>query len=175
MRKRVYETLAIILVSLFVVLMLEDHIDTSEHIQDGVEHCISVQPKEVIMCHQYTEEEMQEELYDDSLELLAICVEAEAGSQDILGKRYVVDVILNRVDSERFPNNITDVIQEPYQFTSYWDGHMDRILEPSEETFEAVRMELRERTNSEVLFFTEGRYNPYCEPLFVHGAHYFGR
>ena len=52
---------------------------------------------------------------------------------------------------------------------------MDKVVEPSEETFEAVRMELEERTNTEVLFFTDGKYNPYCEPLFQYGAHYFGR
>jgi N-acetylmuramoyl-L-alanine amidase len=136
-----------------------------------------VQPKEArkYVVHEYTEEEMQTELYDDSLELLAICVEAEAGNQDIMGKRLVVDVILNRVDSERFPNDITSVITQAYQFSSYTDGNMDKVWEPSEETYEAVRIELMERTNSEVLFFTEGRYNQYCEPLFIHGDHYFGR
>ena len=45
-----------------------------------------------------TPEEIAEEEYWDSLELLAICVEAEAGNQSLEGKRLVVDVILNRVD-----------------------------------------------------------------------------
>lgn len=113
--------------------------------------------------------------YFDSLELMAICVEAEAGNQDLKGKRLVVDVILNRVDSDRFPNDIESVITQVGQFSSYWDGHMDAVYEPSEETFEAVKMELEDRLDSEVLFFTEGRYNPYCEPMFKYGAHYFGR
>lgn len=126
-----------------------------------------------------TPEDIAEIEYFDSLELMAICVEAEAGNQDLMGKRLVVDVILNRVDSDRFPDDITSVITEVHggvaQFTSYMDGHMDAVVEPSEETFEAVRLELEQRTNAEVLFFTEGRYNPYCKPMFRHGDHYFGR
>ena len=122
-----------------------------------------------------TTEELEEQMYYDSLELLAICVEAEAGNQDLKGKRLVVDAILNRVDSDRFPNSITEVITQSGQFSSYTDGHMDAVLEPSEETFEAVKMELEDRLDSEVLFFTEGSYNPYCEPMFKYGAHYFGR
>lgn len=42
--------------------------------------------------------EISEEIYYDSLEYLACLVEAEAGNQDELGKRLVVDVVLNRVD-----------------------------------------------------------------------------
>lgn len=95
-----------------------------------------------------------DEIFCDSLETLAICVEAEAGNQDLYGKRLVVDVILNRVDSERFPDNIEDVISQKYQFTTYWDGSMGRVDEPSPETYEAVRLELESRTDDSILFFT---------------------
>lgn len=62
--------------------------------------------------HEMTDEELVEEAYYDSLELLAMCVEAEAGNQGLIGKRYVVDVILNRVDDEDYPDNIVDVIMQ---------------------------------------------------------------
>jgi spore germination cell wall hydrolase CwlJ-like protein len=95
-----------------------------------------------------------------------------------MGKQLVADVILNRVDSPDFTNDIVSVITQKtgdvYQFSSYSDGHMAAVWEPSEETYEAVRMELAYRSNPDVLYFTEGRYNPYCEPGFIHGAHYFG-
>lgn len=121
-----------------------------------------------------TEDELAEEEYYDSLEMLAICVEAEAGNQDLLGKRLVADVILNRVDSERFPDDIVSVISDKNQFSTYTDGAMDRVWEPSEETFLAVQMELENRTDSDILFFTAGSYNPYCTPAYKHGNHYFG-
>lgn len=116
----------------------------------------------------------EDEIFCDSLETLAICVEAEAGNQDLYGKRLVVDVILNRVDSDRFPDTIEGVISQKYQFTTYWDGSMGRVDEPSPETYEAVRLELESRTDDSILFFTAGNYNTYSTPAYRYGDHYFG-
>jgi len=119
--------------------------------------------------------DLENEEFCDSLEILALCVEAEAGNQDLKGKRLVADVILNRVESSRFPDTIEGVISQKYQFTTYWDGSMDKITEPSDETFEAVKMELyRQRLDEDILFFTAGNYNTYCEPAYIVGDHYFG-
>ena len=119
--------------------------------------------------------DLENEEFCDSLEILALCVEAEAGNQDLKGKRLVADVILNRVESPRFPDTIEGVISQKYQFTTYWDGSMDKITEPSDETFEAVKMELYgQRLDEDILFFTAGNYNTYCEPAYIVGDHYFG-
>lgn len=117
---------------------------------------------------------LSEEEYYDSLETLAICVEAEAGNQDLMGKRLVADVILNRVDSNKFPNDINSVIYQKNQFSSATDGGMNKVWEPSEETFKAVQMELDHRTDCNILYFTAGKYNKYCTPAYKHGDHYFG-
>lgn len=120
-----------------------------------------------------TPEDIAEEEYYDSLELLAICVEAEAGNQDLTGKRMVSDVIFNRVDDPDFPDTITEVITQKNQFSSYWDGGMDRVVEPSEETFLAVRMELEERSWPGLLYFTAGDWPAYGTPWKKIGDHYF--
>ena len=53
---------------------------------------------------------------------------------------------------------------------------MDAITEPSEETFQAVNMELcGERLDDEILFFTAGDYNTYCIPAYKYQDHYFGK
>lgn len=121
-----------------------------------------------------TQEMIDEEMYYDSLELLATCVEAEAANQGLEGKRLVADVILNRVDSPLFPDNITDVITQPYHFTSYWDGAMARA-EPTQETFEAVRLELEHRSNTEILYFTAGEWPRYGTHWRKVGDHYFAK
>ena len=122
-----------------------------------------------------SEIDLENEEFCDSLEILALCVEAEAGNQDLKGKRLVADVILTRVESPRFPDTIEGVISQKYQFTTYWDGTMDAITEPSEESFEAVKMELYgQRLDEDILFFTAGNYNTYCEPAYIVGDHYFG-
>jgi N-acetylmuramoyl-L-alanine amidase len=122
----------------------------------------------------YTPETLALEDYYDQLELLALCVEAEAGNQDQMGKRLVVDVILNRVDSPEYPDDIRGVISDDGQFATYNNGMIDHV-EPAESTFEAVTIELSSRTNTDVLFFTAGGYNSSCEPLFVYGDHFFGK
>ena len=103
--------------------------------------------------YEMTTEDLAEEEYFDSLELLALCVEAEAGNQGLIGKKYVCDVILNRVDDEDFPDNITDVIMQKNQFSVVLDGRIWE-MEPTEETFQAIREELDQRTNYDVLYFT---------------------
>lgn len=119
-----------------------------------------------------TQEELEEEMYYDSLELLACCVEAEAGNQSLLGKRMVADVILNRVDDKDFPDTIEGVITEPYRFTSWWNGAMEKAV-PSEETYVAVRMELDRRGWPGLLYFTAGGYPEYGTPWKRIGDHYF--
>lgn len=120
-----------------------------------------------------TPEEIEEEMYYDSLELLAICVEAEAGNQPLDGRRMVVDVILNRVDAPDFPDTIEGVITQPYHFSSYWDGNMDSITEISELTYTAVQMELEERGWPQLFYFTAGDYSEYGTPWKKVGDHYF--
>jgi spore germination cell wall hydrolase CwlJ-like protein len=122
--------------------------------------------------YEMTDEELAEEMYYDSLELLALCVEAEAGNQGLIGKKYVVDVVLNRVDDEDYPDNITDVILQQNQFSVVLDGRIWQV-EPTEETFQAVREELESRTNYEVLFFTSEGYIEYGTDWKQIGDHYF--
>lgn len=119
-----------------------------------------------------TPEDIEEERYWDSLELLALCVEAEAGNQDLTGKRMVADVILNRVDDVDWPDTVEEVIAQPYEFSSYWNGAIERA-EPSEETFEAVRMELEQRGWPGLRYFTAGNYSEYGTPWKKVGDHYF--
>lgn len=116
-----------------------------------------------------------EELEDqvDELELLAICVEAEAGNQSLTGKRMVADVILNRVDDRDFPDTIEGVISQKNAFTSFWDGGMDRVVEPSEETIKAVQMELEKRSWPGLFYFTAENWPEYGTPWKQVGDHYF--
>lgn len=117
------------------------------------------------------EEELEGEV--DELELLAICVEAEAGNQSLTGKRMVADVILNRVDDRDFPDTIEGVISQKNAFTSFWDGGMDRVVEPSEETIRAVQMELEKRSWPGLFYFTAEDWPEYGTPWKQVGDHYF--
>lgn len=119
---------------------------------------------------QQAEAETEED--PDWIEYMAKCVEAEAGNQGYYGKRLVADVILNRVDSDRFPDDVRSVIIQRGQFAVY--PHAMSRVTPTEETYEAIRAELAERTDEQILFFTAGSYNKYCIPAYKYGDHYFG-
>lgn len=51
------------------------------------------------------------------LDMIARVVSCEAGNQCLEGQIAVANVILNRVASDRFPNNVYDVLYAPNQFT----------------------------------------------------------
>ena len=109
------------------------------------------------------------EVTEDEIEMLAHLVKAEAGNQSFLGKQLVVDVVLNRMKSTTFPNTIEGVIYAPGQFTC--SGYFMK-KKPSEEDYEAVRTEIEQRQNKEVIYFRTGRYGS-GTPLFKEDAHYF--
>jgi hypothetical protein len=108
-------------------------------------------------------------LSEEDQELLTRTVYLEAGNQDLKGKRLVVSVILNRVDSEEFPDTVEEVLGQDGQFQTY------KHLEDAEPTWTdklAVKMETEGRLNTGVYFFRTGHYG--CgDPLFQYGDHYF--
>lgn len=122
-----------------------------------------------------TKESVEEEepiIPEEDIELIALVTMAEAEGECEEGKRLVIDTILNRVDSEHFPNTVYDVIYQPSQFSSMWNGRVDRC-EVREDICQLVREELDCRTNYDVIFFTAGEYSAYGVPMFQVENHYF--
>lgn len=111
-------------------------------------------------------------LSEDEINLIALVTMAEAEGETELGKRLVIDTILNRVDDSHYPGNVTDVIYEKNQFSSMWNGRIDRCyIMP--EIVDLVKEELVERTNYDCIFFTAGGYSKYGKPMFQECCHYF--
>ena len=105
----------------------------------------------------------------DDAELIAKAVQAEAGNQDFEGRRLVAATVLNRVDSEVFPDTVEGVLYQPGQFSTA--GKL-ATTEPTWMDRLAVKMEIESRSNTDVMFFRAGRYG--CgEPLMQVGDHYF--
>ena len=132
---------------------------------------VSIEEVEVTKVAEATPEPTPTKAYD-SIDLIALCTEAEAGNQDLEGKRLVVDVILNRVDDPDFPNTVREVITQLNQFETWSNGAINRV-DPSESTIEAVNLELSSRLNYEILYFTAGGYGKYGTHWRKVGDHYF--
>lgn len=110
----------------------------------------------------------------EEIDLMAAIAEAEAGNQGLMGKRLVVDVILNRVDSDYFPGQIEKVIYQQNQFTSISDGNFDKAKSNiSDESYAAVYDELLARTDHDILYFTANDYGQYGIPAYQYQDHFF--
>lgn len=122
----------------------------------------------------YSRMGFSEEAFYDDLELLALMCLAEAENQPELGKRLVIDSVLNRMDSPywRDDDTIAEVVSHPGQYESYWNGRLSRVS-LTDEVVQLVYEELYSRTNSEVIYFNTGSYADYGYPITQVGDHYF--
>lgn len=111
-------------------------------------------------------------LSQEEIELIALVTMGEAEGETELGKRLVIDTILNRMDDSHFPDTVHDVIYQPDQFSVMWNGRIDRCY-VMDDIVELVKEELLERTNYECVFFMAGDYSAYGEPMFQECCHFF--
>ena len=112
--------------------------------------------------------------------------EAEAGCEDEDGKLLVANVILNRLNSEKFPDSITEIVFQREngvsQFSPIADGSYYKVS-VSEETVEAVGRALAgEDISRGALYFAARKYadsesmrwfDEKLTLLFRHGGHEF--
>lgn len=115
---------------------------------------------------------------DDSY-LLAKIAMAEAEGEDTQGKALVIMVVLNRVQSDEFPDTIYDVIYQKNQFSPISDGRFDRV-EPNEDCYKALEMiQLDKWDESQGALYFESEkcadnwHSRHLEYLFTHGGHRF--
>lgn len=141
---------------------------------------VSIEPMTTYMLKQQKETETttsiesQNDLNVLTLDYFAKCVMAEAGNQDETGKRLVVDVILNRLDDNRFPDTIEEIINQAGQFEVVESGRINSVI-PTEDIYNIISQELENRFNSEVLYFRTEHYHKFATPLFQHQDHYFSK
>ena len=92
--------------------------------------------------------------------LLARTVQQEAGG-DYTNARWVMGVIYNRVQSDKFTENtIMEVLHAPNQFESVRDGHVWRSHNDtiSSGVYQAIDDTLAVGSNHDYLFFQEANY-----------------
>lgn len=119
---------------------------------------------------------------DKDYKVLQRIVEAEAGVCDEKGKILVANVIINRVKSGRFPNNITDVVYQRNQFSPVIDGSIN-TCEVTEETIDCVNRALEGEDYSEGALFFMNRgasassnvrwFDGHLKFVMSHGGHEF--
>lgn len=101
-------------------------------------------------------------LTEEEWECLYRVARAEAGAWSKEAQKNVVYVVLNRVNSDKFPNSIHDVVFEKGQFACIPDGHYfsveisDFLIENVEEAYYDY---VEGESAAAALFFTLGYFN----------------
>ena len=93
-------------------------------------------------------------------------VQHEAGNQSELGKRLVIDTIMNRVESPEFPNTVKDVLGQKGQYCN-------PNTYPPKWVYALIAQEMYTRTNDKVLWYKTKSYHKYGVPILQEGDHYF--
>ena len=121
-----------------------------------------------------TPEQIEEEKRLGDMELIAQLVEAEAGNQPIEGKRLIVDVILNRLNSDDFPDTVEGVIFQPGHFSVMTNGAWEKAAWHMQDSdYSAVMIEMEMHENKEVLFFNNNKKVAGTGTPFKVGDHWF--
>lgn len=108
------------------------------------------------------------------IKLLAQLIHAEAGNQDLKGKRLVGEVILNRMRSGRFPNSMEGVIYQEGSFGVIKDGAFEKAKSQiTEEDLEAARLAWEDPLDQNILYFNTEKMDC-AKRWYLHGDHYFG-
>lgn len=95
-------------------------------------------------------------VYDqEDVILLAKIIYAEARGESFEGQVAVGAVVLNRVESPKFPDTIREVIYQPGQFSAVLDRQIE--LTPGDEAYQAAQAALEGQDPSEGALFY---YNP---------------
>lgn len=104
-------------------------------------------------------------------ELLAALIFCEAGNQTYEGQVAVGAVVMNRVQSEVYPNSISEVIYQSGQFTPAMTGWLDSVLASGGYTESAMQAAADALAGSnpigDMLYFDCGGYG------YQIGDHYF--
>lgn len=117
--------------------------------EEDIEQALRVMPEAVserrTIVEQSVTREMEYDLTDEDYQTLLKIVEAEAGCEDENGKLLVANVVLNRVDSSKFPSTVSGVVYQAdggkVQFTPAYNGRLQSV-KVSGETEEAVQRAL---------------------------------
>ena len=117
--------------------------------------------------------------YLDNVYLLAQLIHGEARGEPYIGQVAVGAVVMNRVESPRYPNTMAGVIYEPGAFDAVIDGQM--FIPPDQEAVRAAKAAIAgwDPTYGALFYYNPAKTTSYWiwdRPIIlVIGRHYFAR
>lgn len=182
--------LAAVEISMLVLVLNLQNITASEHrkpetVPEALEISYTYEPQREVPAQKsvpVSEDEAPEDSgYTESERyMLMKLAMAEAEGEDTEGKALVIMVVLNRVQSDEFPDTIEEVILQPGQFSPVAEGGRYYTVEPDEDCQRALDLVLSGWDESRgALYFEsfkrESWHSRNLNFLFQHGNHKFYR
>lgn len=154
------------------VVKRKDCVQVTENEPDDYEEWVKPQVKGMVPVYG---RDSIDYISDEDFDLMAKTVYAEAKTEAFEGQVAVAEVILNRVESENYPNTVKGVITQPGAFTSWSNGSVE-AAPFDDECCEAVQTALNERVFPvTVVWFREGYFHSFGTQYEVIGNHYFSK
>ena len=124
-----------------------------------------------------TPDDIEEEMFWDDLENLALATMAECGFvKDDECIRATADVMINRVADERFPDTFYGVFSQPGQYSTFRQYYS---INPTDRVFRICREQLEyfwengETMHPGAFYFRTRHFHNFGTPLYQIGPHYF--
>lgn len=96
------------------------------------------------------------EISDEEIEMLCYVVQAEVGNCSYEHKMWVTRTVINRVISDRFPDNVHDVLTQQNQYSSI-KNYYNKTNQPNNDTVSAVNETLKTEhdfSNGSIYFYS---------------------
>lgn len=167
------------------LIVVERHIEKSTEVEETVSEIPVVETEQKIQTYFEETSPIEETFYeepitteilyystDQEIDLIAQLTMAEVGNQPEYTQRLVIDTILNRRDSSRFPNSVYEVIYSPGQYDPVSNGFLYQCY-VRDDIRQLVIEELANRTNYDVIYFNDRWYCSYGVPITQVGPVYF--
>lgn len=132
------------------------------------------------------EKKYKYQLTETDYEVLLKIVQAEAGNEDEEGKMLVAGVVMNRVNSRRFPDTVSEVVMQHengvYQFSPVANGTYQSVKVSNETVYAVERVLMGEDLTKGALYFAARKsadpekmkwFDRSLTKLFEHGGHEF--
>lgn len=117
----------------------------------------------------YTIDGISEIPLDEFYEICRVVMN-ESGGEPYQTQVAVAETIINRVNSDKFPNTVIQVLYQPYQYSHYQNGEI------TDSVREAVTQALEQHIyDTDMMYFREDYYHEFAEDYFYINNMYFSK
>lgn len=107
---------------------------------------------------------------------LALAIYYEARSEPLAGQIAVAEVVINRVDSDRFPDTVCGVVWQPRQFSFTHDGRPERPRHEVWGDIQALASEILDKPDETLFHHGATHYHAtYVRPYWADDLELIGR